>query len=84
MREIKQFLMEETRTEVDISTICGFVKESGFTRQKIIITAKQRSDALHADFLMDMMIYKDHPEFFVLVDETGTDRRDSMRGLAMV
>ena len=53
MREIKQFLMEETGTEVDISTICRFLKESGFTRQKMVITAKQRSDALRADFLMD-------------------------------
>ena len=79
LREIKQFLMEETGTEVDISTICRFLKESGFTRQKMIITAKQRSDALRADFLMDMMIYKNHPEFFVFIDETGTDRRDSMR-----
>ena len=79
LREIKQFLMEETGTEVDISTICRFLKESGFTRQKMVITAKQRSDALRADFLMDMIIYKDHPELFVFVDETGTDRRDSMR-----
>ena len=66
--------MEETGTEVDISTICRFLKESG---QKMTITAKQRSEALRADFLMDMMIYKDHPKLFV--DETGTDRRDSMR-----
>ena len=79
LREIKQFLMEETETEVDISTICRFLKESGFTRQKMTITAKQRSDALRADFLMDMSIYKDHPELFLFVDETGTDKRDSMR-----
>ena len=79
LREIKQFLMEETGTEVDTSTICRFLKESGFTRQKMIITAKQRSDALRTDFLMDMTIYKDHPELFVFVDETGTGRRDSMR-----
>ena len=71
--------MVETGTEVDISTICRFLKESGFIRQKMIITAKQRSDALRADFLMDMTIYKDHSELFVFVDETGTDRRDSMR-----
>ena len=32
LREIKQFLMVETGTEVDISTICRFLKESGFTR----------------------------------------------------
>ena len=45
----------------------------------MVITAKQRSDALCADFLMDMTIYKDHRELFAFVDETGTDRRDSMR-----
>jgi transposase len=33
LREIKQVLMEETGTEVDISTICRFLKESSFTRQ---------------------------------------------------
>ena len=79
LREIRQFLLEETGTEVDVSTICRFLKESGFTRQKMTITAKQRSDALRATFLMDMTIYKKHPEFFVFIDETGTDRRDSMR-----
>ena len=71
--------MEETGTKVDISTICRFLKESGFTRQKMVITAKQRSDGLRADFLMDMTIYKDHQELSVFVDETGTDRRDSVR-----
>ena len=53
---MKQFLMEETGTEVDISTICTFLKVSGFTRQKMVITAKPRNDALRADFLMDMTI----------------------------
>ena len=39
----------------------------------MIITAKQRNDALHADFQMDMTIYKDHPELYG--DETSTDRK---------
>ena len=29
-------------------------------------------------YAMDMQVYKGHPEFFVFIDETGADRRDSM------
>lgn len=29
-----------------------------------------------------MSIYKGHPELFVFIDETGADRRDSMRKFA--
>jgi len=77
--EIKRLLVEETGTEVDISTICKYLHESGFTRQKMIIAARQRTDSLRAEYLMDMSVYKGHPEMFVLVDEMGSDKRDSMR-----
>ncbi len=43
------------------------------------ITAKQRNEFLRCEYILDMSIYKGHPEFFVFVDETGTDRRDRMR-----
>ena len=79
LREIRYHLMEETGTQVDTSTICRFLKESGFSRQKMVVTAKQRSDTVRATFLMDMTLYAGHPELFVFIDETGTDRRDSMR-----
>ena len=41
--ELKQKLMEETGSDVDTSTIkfCRFLFTSGFTRQKMVITAKQ-------------------------------------------
>lgn len=79
LREIQQSLIEETGTSVDTSTIWRFLHQSGFTRQKLVITAKQQSDALRVEYLSDMQVYKGHPEMLVFVDETGADRRDCMR-----
>ena len=77
--EIREKLIEETGTEVDRSTICRFISTSRFTHKKLTITVKQQSDVLRCQCLLDISIYHNHPEFFVFVDETGTDRRDSMR-----
>lgn len=77
--EIRQELIERTGTDINESTICRFLHASGFTRQKIITTAVQRSDLLKCEFLCDMSVYQGHPE---LVDETGADRRDTMRKFA--
>ena len=79
LREIQEQLHSETGTEVDMSTVCRFLHASGFTRQKLIITAKQRSEFLRAQYLIDMQVYRGHPELLAFVDETGTDRRDCMR-----
>ena len=79
LREIQDYLSKETGTTVDVSTICRFLHFSGFTRQKLAITAKQRSDALRAEYFSDIQVYRGHPELFVFVDETGADRRDCMR-----
>lgn len=79
LREIQAELSQETGTEVDVSTICRFLHASGFTRQKLQVTAKQRSDELRAEYLSDMQVYRGHPEMLVFVDETGADRRDCMR-----
>ena len=82
LHEIAHKLVEETGTEVNISTICRYLQESGFTRQKMIITATQRSNILRAEYLLDISVYKGHPELFVFIDETGADRRDAMRRFA--
>jgi len=82
--EIKRLLVEETGTEVDISTICRvFLYESGFTRQKMIIAAQQ-SDSLRAEYLMDMSIYKGHPEMYVFVDKMGQIREIPCKNLPTV
>ena len=46
----------------------------------LMITAKQkkRSDVLRAEYMIDMQVYEGHPEFFVFIDKSGADRRDSM------
>ena len=77
--EIQQYLHAQTGTEVDISTICRFLHASGFTRQKLAITAKQRSEFLRAQYLIDMQVYVGHPELLIFIDETGADNRDCIR-----
>ena len=41
--------------------------------QKLVITARERSDVLRAQFQMDMSVYRGHLELLVFVDETGAD-----------
>ena len=41
LREIQQHLHAQTGTEIDVSTIHCFLHASGFTRQKLAVTAKQ-------------------------------------------
>ena len=83
--EVQKDVMDTLQLEVDISTICRFLKESGFTRQKLCYVALQRDDYLRQKFTWDMSLYD--PSMFIFLDETGTDRRDvprkygySMRG----
>ena len=53
LSEIRQCLLEEHGTDVTISTICKFLhKEAGSTRQKMVLTAKQRSESLRAQYLL--------------------------------
>ena len=56
-----------------------FLHASGFTRQKMIVKARQQSELLRAQYLIDISVYQGHPELFVFIDETVTDRRDCMR-----
>ena len=79
LREIQDELTVETGTLADTSTICRFLHASGFTRQKLCLSAKQRIDSLVAQYQMDISVYSGHPELFVFVDETGADRRDCIR-----
>ena len=57
MREIRDTLISETGTEVDISTIWKFLQTSNITRQKMVLVAKQRSDYLYLPLLMVTNLY---------------------------
>ena len=76
---LAELLSEETGTNVDTSTICRFIAKSNFTRKKLSIVAKQRSDILRAEYQLDLTVYHGHPELFVFVDETGADKRHCLR-----
>ena len=79
LRELQQTLILETGTCVDVSTIWRFLQVSNFTRQKMVVVAKQRSDLLWAEYLLDMQLFCGHPEMLVFLDETGADRRNCLR-----
>ena len=50
MREIRDTLISETVTEVDVSTIWKFLQTSNITGQKMVLVAKQISDFLRAEY----------------------------------
>ena len=77
LREIQCELKDETGTDVSISTICNFLHKNGFTRQRLTRIAVQRNEELRAKYKQDISIF--HPEMLVFIDETGSDRRDTMR-----
>ena len=79
LHELQQELFEETGTEIDSSTICRFLGKSGFTKQKMVLAAKQQCEFMRAQYQLDMSVYIGHPELLVFVDETGADRRNCLR-----
>ena len=74
LSEIQQCLLEEHGTEVSLSKYLH--NEAGSTRQKMVITAKQRSEVLRFKYLTDMAVYVGHPDLFLwmkleLMEGTG-------------
>ena len=66
LSEIQHSLLEEHGTEVSLSTICRYLhNEAGFTRQEMVITARQRSEVLRFKYLTDMAVYVGHPDLFL-------------------
>ena len=80
LREVQDELYSLAGIDISITSICNFLKESGFTRQKMRKIARQRDYQLRNDFISDVSIYQRH--MLVFVDETGTDRRDCLRKYA--
>ena len=70
-------LSQTTGNAVHESTICRFLRRSNFSRKRLSLVAAQQSIEERAQFLSDVSIYQ--PEMLVFVDETGTDRRNSLR-----
>ena len=75
--EICRQLSQFTGTEVSEATVCRFLKKAGFTRTKIQLVAIQQSEVCRARYMNEMQQYA--ADMIVFLDETGSDRRDSMR-----
>ena len=50
---------------------------AGFTKQHLKLYAKQQDESLRSQFVADMSLFT--AGIMIFLNETGTDRRDSMR-----
>lgn len=77
LHEICLKIEEATYVSVSGPTVCRVLHRNGFTRKKIVQVAKQRSVEFRANFMAHALQFPRN--FFVWVDETGSDRRDQIR-----
>lgn len=75
--ELRKEFYDSTGAWVSLATTCRTVHRLGFTRKKVQQIALQRSDELRARFMADVSLF--YPQILVWVDETGSDRRSSIR-----
>lgn len=77
LREIQRELFELSGADVSCSAICKLLAGVGYTRQKLKFAALQRDQLLRSQFVSDVSIYE--KEMLVFVDESGLDRRNTLR-----
>ena len=80
LHEIQDKLHEEFGVMVSAPTICRTLRHMGCTRRVIRHVALQRSDILRAQFMSEISVYD--PEMIIWVDESGCDKRNSLRKFA--
>ena len=81
LHEIQAEIEYITGTTLGLSTICQSLYQNGFTRQRMRLAAIQRDDLLRAEFANEVSMHND-ASLFVFLDETETDRRDTLRRYA--
>ena len=77
MFEIQTRLESLFGVSVSTATICRTLRVMGCSRQVMRRVAIQRSDTLRAHFMADISAYD--PRMLVWLDETGCDRRNTLR-----
>ena len=77
LNEIQHQVQETTGTIVHISTICRTIHRMGLTRQKLRHIAIQQSLEKRVEYITEISMF--NPEMLVWLDETGSDRRNSIR-----
>ena len=61
LRELQTEVFVLTGVEVSVSSLCTFLKESNFTRQRMWIVAKQQDKELREQFAIDVSLYHAAP-----------------------
>lgn len=77
LSEIQKEIEEVLWVQVSLSAICKFIHQSGFTRQRLRNVATQQDPFEREQFISDVSVYD--PEMLVFIDETGADRRNTLR-----
>lgn len=77
LREVQQELLDITGTWISCATLCRAAQRFGLSRQKMRNIAMMRSDILRGEYLADISVFD--PNMLVFVDETGCQRRNSIR-----
>lgn len=77
LREIQEELLDTLWVDISESAICRFLSKSGFTYQRLKVVAAQRDEYIRQLYISDISMYS--PDMLVFVDETGADRRNSIR-----
>ena len=77
LEELQHDLHEAFGTWVHLSTICRTVHRLGFTRKRVQQIAIQCSETLRNEYMAEISMFD--PDMLIWVDETGSNRRDSIR-----
>ena len=77
LHELQNMIYQSAGTDLNVSTICRYLKQNGFSRRKLTFRAQQRSEELRQDFTSEIALYE--PHMLVFIDETGSDKRSSLR-----
>lgn len=77
MNEVQQELLDITGTWVSLPTICKTAHRLVLTRQKMKKIAIRRSEVLRAKYMAEIEEFD--PDMIVFLDETGCDKRSSIR-----
>ena len=75
--EVQYDLYKATGVRASLSTICRTIKQQGFTYKKAEVIALQRSEEKRIEFMTKIIHYD--PDMLIFIDETGSDRRRSVR-----
>ncbi len=58
LKELQEELLTQLMVNVDTSTICRFLQNSGFTHQKLRLVALQRDTIQRQVYIQDISVYK--------------------------